>query len=60
MELNSQGKTTLTRRERQRANRRIKRKEESLDRKTVGGISDPTPFHAIERIKDEDKGANRK
>ncbi len=47
-------------RERQRANRRKKYKEEALDRKTVGGISDPTPFQAIERLINEDKGANRK
>ncbi len=35
------------RRERQRANRRIKRKEERLDAKTMGGHTDLTPYNAI-------------
>lgn len=41
-------------RERQRANRRKKYKEEALDRKTVGGVSDLTPFQAIENIRRND------
>lgn len=36
---------------RQKENRKRKYKEESLDRKTAFGISDPTPFEAVENIR---------
>ena len=42
-------------RERQRANRKAKRREEALDRRSGSGYQDLTPFNAVNRIRTNGK-----
>lgn len=38
-------------RERQRANRRLKHKEEGLEKKNIFGVKDMTAYNAVQRIR---------
>ena len=47
----------MTNRKKQRANRKLKKKEEMLDKRNGFGVKDLTAYNAVMQIKTNDKAA---